>query len=183
MCSAAANALETEPSTGLKVKELSTQAHHATHQVRETRRMLALDRPILTPRRVRRLPWAPVGTVLASGVALVAIGSVVFNWLDVYLVFFGEEPQVRPANVAAYRLWGTIVVLAVVGGVLAHLLNRRRRVLGTVWHALLILGGTAILVLCYIPRAVDLPSPERDQGGYGAPPCYSGGDNDECVGG
>ncbi|MER7556257.1 DUF6234 family protein [Nocardioides sp. NPDC126508] len=145
--------------------------------------MLAFDRPILTPRRSRRVPWAPVATVLASGVALVGIGNLVSNWLDVYLVFFGEQPQVLPANVTAYRVWGTIAVLALMAGVLAHLLNRRRRVLGTVWHALLVLGGAAILVLCYIPGAVDLPAPERDHDGYGAPPCYSGGDNAECVGG
>lgn len=145
--------------------------------------MLAFDRPILTPRRIRRVPWAALSTVLASGVAVVAIGNLVSNWLDVYLVFFGEQPQVLPSNVAAYRVWGTIVVLALAAGVMAHLLSRRRRVLGTVWHALLILGGAAILVLCYIPGAVDLPAPERDQDGYRAPPCYSGGDNDECVGG
>lgn len=111
----------------------------------------------------------------------VAIGNLVSNWLDVYLVFFGEQPRVLPSNVAAYRVWGTIVVLALAAGVVAHLLNHRRRVLGTLWHALLILGGAAILVLCYIPGAVDLPAPERDQDGYRAPPCYSGGDNDECV--
>jgi peptidoglycan biosynthesis protein MviN/MurJ (putative lipid II flippase) len=145
--------------------------------------MLAFDRPILTPRRIRRVPWALVATVLASGLALVAIGNLMSNWLDVYLVFFGEQPQVMPSNVAAYRVWGTIIVLALVAGVLSHVLNRRRRVLGTVWQALLLLGGAAILVLCYIPGAVDLPEPEREPDGYRAPPCYSGGDNDECVGG
>ncbi|MGY0385440.1 hypothetical protein ACWZJV_00635 [Nocardioides sp. WG-D5] len=145
--------------------------------------MLAFDRPILTPRRVRRVPWAGVATVLASGVAIVALGNLVSNWLDVYLVFFGDQPKVLPANVAAYRVWGTILAVALVAGVVTHLLNRRRRVLGTVWQALLVVGGAAILVLCYIPGAVDLPEPERDQDGYGAPPCYSGGDNDECVGG
>ncbi|OIJ28890.1 hypothetical protein UG56_001290 [Nocardioides luteus] len=117
--------------------------------------------------------------------AVVAIGNLMSNWLDVYLVFFGEQPQVMPSNVASYRVWATIMVLALVAGVLAHLLNRRRRLPGTVWQALLLVGGAAILVLCYIPGAVDLPEPEpeREQGGYGAPPCYSGGDNDECVGG
>ena len=145
--------------------------------------MLVFDRPILTPRRVGRVPWAALATVLASGVAGVAIGNLVSNWLDVYLVFFGEQPQVKPPNLAAYRVWGTIAVLALAAGVAAHLLNRRRRVLGTVWHALLVLGGAAILVLCYIPGAVDLPAPGRDQDGYRAPPCYSGGDSDECVGG
>ncbi len=167
----------------MKVKELSTQAHHATPEVQETRGMLAFDRPILTPRRIRRVPWAPVATGLASGVALVAITNLVSNWLDVYLVFFGEQPEVLPANVTAYRVWGTIAVLALVAGVLAHLLDRRRRVLGTVWHVLLVLGGAGILVLGYIPGSVDLPSPAHDRDGYGAPPCYSGGDNDECVGG
>lgn len=129
------------------------------------------------------MPWTPVATVLASGVALVAIGNLVVNWLDVYLVFFGDQPQVLPANVAAYRVWGAIAILALVAGVVTRLLNRRRRVLGSIWQALLVVGGAAILVLCYIPGAVDLPAPERDQDGYGAPPCYSGGDNDECVGG
>ncbi|NGN94213.1 hypothetical protein G5C66_15885 [Nocardioides sp. KC13] len=145
--------------------------------------MLAFHRPILTLRRISRVPWAPAATVLASGVALVAMGNLASNWLDVYLVFFGDQPQVLPSNVAAYRVWGTIAILALAAGVVVHLLNRRRRVLTTIWQALLVVGGAAILVLCYIPGAVDLPVPERDHDGYGAPPCYSGGDNDECVGG
>lgn len=145
--------------------------------------MLAVHRPILTLWRISRVPWAPPATVLASGVALVAMGNLASNWLDVYLVFFGDQPQVLPSNVAAYRVWGTIAFLALAAGVVAHLLNRRRRVLTTIWQALLVVGGAAILMLCYIPRAVDLPAPERDHDGYGAPPCYSGGDNDECVGG
>ena len=145
--------------------------------------MLAFDRPILTPRQIRRVPWAPIASAVSSGVALVAIGNLLSNWLDVYLVFFGEQPQVQPSHVVAYQVWGAIAVLALLAGVLAHLLNRCRRVLGTVWQALLLLGGAAILVLCYIPGAVDLPEPDRDPDGYRAPPCYSGGDNDECVGG
>ncbi len=130
-----------------------------------------------------RLPWLPLITALASVVALLAIGNLAMNWLDVYLVFFGEQPQVEPSNIAAYRIWGAIALAALVCGALAHLLNRGRRMLGTFWQVLLVVGGTAIVVFCYIPGAIDLPVSEREDDGYRAPPCYSGGDNDECVGG
>ncbi|MFE7226249.1 hypothetical protein ACFU7D_15770 [Nocardioides sp. NPDC057577] len=145
--------------------------------------MLAFDRPAGVPRLITRMPWFPVIAALASVVAVLAVGKLAANWLDVYLVFFGDQPQIEPSNVAAYRVWGAIACVALICGAVAHMLNPGRRTLGTLWQVLLVLGCTAIAVLCYIPGAVDLPAPERDDDGYRAPPCYSGGDNDECVGG
>lgn len=162
---------------------LSTQAHHAVLQDRETRRMLTSDRPVSVRWRLTRRQWSPFATALASVVVVVALGNLVMNWLDVYLVFFGEQPEIEPSNVAAYRVWGAIAVAALLCGVVAHVLNRRRRVIGSFWQALLVISGTGIILICYIPGAVDLPAPEQVEDGYSAPPCYSGGDNDECVGG
>ena len=105
------------------------------------------------------------------------------NWLDVYLVFFGEQPEIDPANIAAYRVWAAIAIAALLCGAVAHTLNPDRGMLGTFWQGLLVIVGTAMVLLSYIPGAVDLPAPEREDDGYRAPPCYSGGDNDECVGG
>ena len=145
--------------------------------------MPVLDRPIITRWRVSRLHWLPAATVLASVVALFAVANLAANWLDVYLVFFGEQPEFEPSNIAGYRVWGAILLLAVLCGAAAHALNRRRRLLGTIWQVLLVLGSAAIALICYIPGALDLPRPEHVEDGYSAPPCYSGGDNDECVGG
>ena len=145
--------------------------------------MLAFDRPAGVRWRITRLPWFPVTTALASVVAVLAMGKLATNWLDVYFVLFGEQPQVQPANIAAYRVWGAIALVALLCGALAHMLNRGRCMLGTLWQALLVLVGTASVVLCYIPGAVELPAPEQEDDGYHAPPCYSGGDNEECVGG
>lgn len=145
--------------------------------------MLAFDRPASVRWRITRLPWFPVTTALASVVAVLAVGKLAMNWLDVYLVFFGEQPEIDLANIAAYRVWGAIALAALLCGALAHMLNPDRRMLGTFWQGLLIVVGTAMVVLCYIPGAVDLPAPEQEKDGYRAPPCYSGGDNDECVGG
>ncbi|MFD4323943.1 DUF6234 family protein [Nocardioides sp. NPDC058538] len=162
---------------------MSTQAHHAALQGRETRRMLAFDSPVSTRWRITRQRWSPFATALASVVVVVALGKLVMNWLDVYLVFFGDQPEVDPSNITAYRVWGAIAVAALLCGVVAHALNRRRRVLGSFWQALLVACGTGIVVISYIPGAVHLPAPEHVEDGYSAPPCYSGGDNDECVGG
>jgi hypothetical protein len=85
--------------------------------------------------------------------------------------------------VVVYRVWRAIALAALASGVVAHVLNRRRRALGTVWQTLMVVVGTATVLVCYIPGAVDLPAPEQVEDGYTAPPCYSGGDNDECVGG
>jgi hypothetical protein len=167
----------------LKVKELSTQAHHPALPRRETRRMLASDRRLRAHSRLAHLPWFACATALASGVAVFALGRLATNWLDVYLVFFGEQPEVEPSNVIVYRVWGAIALAALACGVVAHSLNRRRRALGTVWQTLMVVVGTATVLVCYIPGAVDLPAPEQVEDGYTAPPCYSGGDNDECVGG
>ncbi|MET8523165.1 hypothetical protein [Nocardioides sp. NPDC004968] len=145
--------------------------------------MLAFDRPASVRWRITRVPWFLVTTALASVVALLAIGKLAMNWLDVYLVFFGEQPEIDPANIAAYRVWGAIALAALLCGAVAHMLNPDRRLLGTFWQGLLVLVGTAMVLLCYIPGAVDLPAPGREDDGYRAPPCYSGGDNDECVGG
>ena len=145
--------------------------------------MLAFDRPASVRWRITRVPGFPVTTALASVVALLAIGNLGMNWLDVYLVFFGEQPEIDPANIAAYRVWGAIALAALLCGAVAHMLNPDRRMLGTFWQGLLVVVGTAMVLLCYIPGAVDLPAPEREDDGYRAPPCYSGGDNDECVGG
>ncbi|MEU0313646.1 DUF6234 family protein [Nocardioides sp. NPDC006273] len=145
--------------------------------------MLASDRRLSARSRLAHLPWFAFTTALASLVAAYALGSLAMNWLDVYLVFFGEQPEVEPANIVAYRVWGAIALVAIASGVVAHLLNRRRRVLGTVWQTLMVVVGTALVLVCYIPGAVDLPDPEPVEDGYSAPPCYSGGDNDECVGG
>lgn len=145
--------------------------------------MLASDRRVSARSRLARLPWFAFATALASVVAVFALGRLAMNWLDVYLVFFGEQPEVEPSNVIVYRVWGAIALAALVTGAVAHVLNRRRRVLGTVWQTLIVVVGTAIVLVCYIPGAVDLPAPEQVEDGYSAPPCYSGGDNDECVGG
>ncbi|MER6975462.1 DUF6234 family protein [Nocardioides sp. NPDC000445] len=145
--------------------------------------MLALDRPSGTRWRITRLPWLPITTSLASVVVVLALGRLATNWLDVYLVFFGDQPEIDPANIATYRVWATIALAALLCGALAHLLNRGRRLLGTFWQVLLVIVGTAMVLICYIPGSVDLPAPEREDDGYRAPPCYSGGDNDECVGG
>lgn len=145
--------------------------------------MLAFDRPASVRWRITRLPWFPVTTALASVVAVFAVGNLAMNWLDVYLVFFGEQPEIDQANIATYRVWAAVALAALACGALAHMLNRRRRMLGTFWQVLLVLVGTAMVLLCYIPGAVELPAPEQEEDGYHAPPCYSGGDNDECVGG
>ncbi|MFE3999620.1 hypothetical protein ACFX43_12580 [Nocardioides sp. YIM B13467] len=145
--------------------------------------MLAFDRPASVRWRITRVPWFPITTALASVVAVLAVGKLAANWLDVYLVFFGEQPQIAPSNIAAYRVWGAIAVAALLCGAVAHMLNPDRRMLGTFWQGLLVIVGTAMVLLCYIPGAVDLPAPEQEEDGYRAPPCYSGGDNDECVGG
>ncbi|MDQ4113779.1 MAG: hypothetical protein M3306_22175 [Actinomycetota bacterium] len=145
--------------------------------------MLAFDRPASVRWRITRLPWFRVTTALASVVAVLAIGKLAMNWLDVYLVFFGEQPEIDPANIAAYRVWGAIAIAALLSGAFAHMLNPDRRMLGTFWQVLLVLVGAAMVLLCYIPGAVDLPAPEQEEDGYHAPPCYSGGENDECVGG
>ena len=42
--------------------------------------------------------------VLGSLLALSAIPLFLFNWLDVYLVFFGETPTVEDSNVTVYRV-------------------------------------------------------------------------------
>lgn len=144
--------------------------------------MLAFDRPASVRWRITRLPWFPVTTALASIVAVLAVGKLAMNWLDVYLVFFGEQPEIDPANVTAYRIWGAIALAALLCGALAHMFNPDRRMLGAIWQVLLVLVGTAMVLLSYIPGAVDLPAPEQEDG-YHAPPCCSGGDNDECVGG
>jgi hypothetical protein len=145
--------------------------------------MLDSDRRLSARSRLARLPWFACVTALASVVAVYALGKLAMNWLDVYLVFFGEQPEAEPSNVVAYRVWGSIALAALASGAVAHLLNPRRRVLGTVWQSLMVVVGTALVLVCYIPGAVDLPDPEPVEDGYSAPPCYSGGGNEECVGG
>lgn len=145
--------------------------------------MLDSDRPASARQRITRLPWLLLITALAFVAAVLAIGKVAANWLDVYLVFFGDQPQVEQSNIVSYRVCAAIALAALLCGAVSHMLNPNRRTPGTLWQVLLVLVGTAIVLLCYIPGAVDLPAPKQEEDGYRAPPCYSGGDNDECLGG
>lgn len=175
--------VDLEASSGLKVKKLSTQAHHVALRASKTRQMPDLRRPIVSSRVITRMPWLAIATAVSSVVVLLGIATLALNWLEVYLVFFGDQPDVETSNITVYRIWGTIVALALVCGALAHILNPRRRALGSLWQALLMIVGAGIIVLSYIPGAVDLPASVPDDDGHRAPPCYSGGDSDECVGG
>lgn len=77
--------------------------------------MLSVDRAIITRWRITRLPWPGIVTSVASVVTLVAIANLAGNWLDVYLVFFGEQPEILPSNLTAYRVWGAIAGIASAG--------------------------------------------------------------------
>ncbi|GGR41439.1 peptidoglycan biosynthesis protein MviN/MurJ (putative lipid II flippase) [Nocardioides luteus] len=138
---------------------------------------------MLAPRRAPLNRWLPVIPVLTSCTALLAIAILVSNWLEVYLVFFGEQPKIRPGNITTYRVWAAVAIAAVLGGATTHLLTGNRRIIGTIWQTFLALAVAAFVALAYIPGAVDLPTPGPAGDRPHAPPCYSGGDSEGCPGG
>ena len=68
---------------------------------------------------IERILLELLGTVMVLG----AIGTLFFNWLGVYLVFFGETPEVTRESVITYQV-------AVAAGILGTVLA----VLGSAWR-------------------------------------------------
>jgi len=113
--------------------------------------------------------------------ALVAPGAIVFlffNWLDVYLVFFGETAVVTPEAVRSYQvavgagILGTVLALA--GSTWRGRGAPRRTVW---WHGLVALVGLAAAVVFHVGVDTPDPAPEPPPG----PVCYSG--SNDCPGG
>jgi hypothetical protein len=124
--------------------------------------------------RIGRILLELLGTVVVLG----AIGTLFFNWLGVYLVFFGETPEVTRESVITYQaavgagILGTL--LAVVGSAWRNDGRPGRTVW---WHAFATVVGLAAALVFHVGFDSPEPTPERPTG----PVCYSG--SNDCVGG
>ena len=138
--------------------------------------------PPTYPDQSRKTNWPSVTVeVLGSVLALSAIPAFIFNWLDVYLVFFGETPIVEPWNVTIYR-----VALGILAGGTVLALGAcywRRFPLGrsAYWHGFVLVLGIAAALVFHV--GVEQPSPGPPPVQESHPVCFSGGDSDDCPGG
>ncbi len=117
--------------------------------------------------------------VLGSLLALSAIPLFLFNWLDVYLVFFGETPTVEDSNVTAYRV---ALGLLAAGTVLAlGACYWRRFPLGrsAYWHGFVLVLGIAAALVFHVGFEHTSPEPPPAQESH--PVCF--GDTGDCPGG
>ena len=126
-----------------------------------------------------RNPWKPVATeIVMTLLALLSIGGLFFNYLNVYLTFFGEPVTVTPTDVHWYRFFVGLLVVSVVGSFAASIWRGGTK--SKVWHAFVALVG----LLAALVFAVSLDEPEQED-----PPqapsvgCHSGGDSEGCPGG
>jgi hypothetical protein len=138
--------------------------------------------PPAAPDHAQKPHWPSITLeVLGSLLALAAIPVFFFNWLDVYLVFFGETPTVEAWNVTVYRI--ALALLA--GGTLLALgaLYWRRFPLGrsAYWHGFVLVLGIAAALVFHV--GVEHSSTEPPPAQQAHPACFSGGDSDECPGG
>lgn len=119
-------------------------------------------------------------TELAGAVAVAAVClALLYNYLGVYLTFFGEPPTETPASIAAY--WVLVVVGVVAWVTMAAAGKDHRRG----WVAALVAG--VLLGGCCVVFAIGGASP-RQQVEVGPQPgpvveCRSGGDSLDCPGG
>ncbi len=128
---------------------------------------------------MKRAPWKPAVTELVmSLLALVSIGGLFFNYLNVYLTFFGESVTVTPTDERWYQFFVGLLIVAVVGSFAASIWRGGTK--SKVWHAFVAMLGLAAAVVF----SVSLDQPEQE-----APPrtpsvgCHSGGDSQGCPGG
>jgi hypothetical protein len=126
-----------------------------------------------------RARWKPVATeTVMSLLALLSIGGLFFNYLNVYLTFFGESVTVTRTDVRWYQFFVGLLIVAVVGSFAASIWRGGTK--SKVWHALVALLGLAAAVVF----SVSLDQLEQDD-----PPqtpsigCHSGGDSQGCPGG
>jgi len=120
-----------------------------------TRNDIAPDRD--TDSGVRPLP--AIVEVLASALALGAIGALFFNWLDVYLVFFGETPVVTPEHVHTYHVALLALAVGIVLAFVAAGLRRHAPTRSMWWHGLVLVVGLVAAALFHV--ALDAPADER----------------------
>jgi len=133
-----------------------------------------------------QLPGEPSGrTFVARGLEAVGLtlGSalvvaLVWQWLDVYLTFFGVLPEPTPSDGVRYVVTATAAVTLIVVGFLAGLAAGHQRVAGL--GAVLLVIALAAAFLLAVPadrwarQPADGPAP-------GYEPCFSG--SGDCVGG
>ena len=132
---------------------------------------------------LRSVVWL-LGTVetAASLTAMYAIAELFSNKLSTMLAFFGETPTVTPGNVSTYNQGLTTLAVAVAVTFVACLWRKRGSSGWLRWHGLVLIAGLFAAAAFHVaietldPIAAPTQDPPRS-------PCYSGGDNSECVGG
>ena len=126
-----------------------------------------------------RIRWKPVvAETVMSLLALVSIGGLFFNFLNVYLTFFGDPVTITPTDVHWYWFFVGLLIVSVVGSFAASIWRGGTK--AKFWHALVALIGLVAAVLF----SVSLDQPEQED----PPPapsvgCHSGGDSQDCPGG
>jgi len=88
--------------------------------------------------------------VLASLMAVSAIGAIVLNWLLVYVTFFSVEPVVEPFNVAVYRVSLVAFAVGTVLAICAVWWRSARPGKSVYWHGLVAVVGLALAALCHV---------------------------------
>jgi hypothetical protein len=117
--------------------------------------------------------------VLGSLVALAAIPLFFFNWLDVYLVFFGETPTVEDWNVTAYRVALGILAAGTVMALGACYWRRFPLGRSAYWHGFVLILGIAAALVFHVGFEHSSPAPPPAQESH--PVCF--GDTGDCPGG
>lgn len=117
--------------------------------------------------------------VLGLGLGVVLVVVLVFQYLDVYFVLFGEQPDVTPEAERRYLVTAAACLVLLAAGSVAALVGRHPAAV-TLGVVLLVVGFVAA-VLFAVPVGRWTPEPVDTGPGPDYHPCYSG--SGDCLGG
>ena len=132
----------------------------------------------------RRHAYAAV-ELIASLVALGAMGAVFLNYVGAHLAFFGDEVVIDDEEVRYYWTGVAVIGVSVVATLVAAALRGATR--AYLWHVPVALLAIGVALLFSVTQAgpVDHEQPAHREPSH-APAgraCHSGGDSHECPGG
>ena len=136
--------------------------------------------PSRSDARRRRAHVARAVEVIGLTAGTVLVLGLLWQWLDVYLTFSAEPAEALPGHGERYVATVTACLTSLAVASLAAVLARHRRVVAL--GVVLLLVAVSAASVFVVPRDRWARESVVDTGPR-VPPCLSGGDSDECVGG